>query len=129
MSNSKLNCSDLDRYMGKPMIPTSLKEPVRNMDIRRWVQAMHYPNLLHYDHDFAAVGRYGRLVAPQSFAIAAADGHGCAPAAVGCIPDSHLIFGGDEWWFFPPRLFDGDRVIHEKIPFDYVVKDTIAIKQ
>jgi hypothetical protein len=110
--------------MGKPMVPTSLKEPICNTDIRRWVQAMHYPNLLHYDHDFAAIGRYGRLVAPQSFAIAAADGHGCAPAAVGCIPGSHLIFGGDEWWFFAPRLFDGDRVVHEKIPFDYVVKDT-----
>jgi hypothetical protein len=124
MSDSKLDCSDLDRYMGKPMIPTSLKEPVRNMDIRRWVQAMHFPNLLHYDNDFAALGRFGRLVAPQSFAIAAADGHGCAPAAVGCIPGSHLIFGGDEWWFFRPRLFDGDRVVHEKIPFDYVVKET-----
>jgi hypothetical protein len=124
MTSKILDCSDLDRYMGKPMIPTSLKEPVRNTDIRRWVQAMHYPNLLHYDHDFAAIGRFGRLVAPQSFAIAAADGHGCGPAAIGCIPETHLIFGGDEWWFFGPRLFDGDRVIHEKIPFDYVVKET-----
>ena len=124
MNDKKLDCSDLDQYMGKPMTPTSLKEPVRNTDFRRWVQAMHYPNLLHYDQEFAAVGRYGRLVAPQSFTIAAADGHGAVPAAVGRIPGSHLIFGGDEWWFFGPRLFDGDRVSHEKIPFDYVVKDT-----
>ena len=124
MTDKALDCSDLDRYMGKPMKPTSLKDPVHSTDFRRWVQAMHYPNLLHYDHEFAAVGRFGRLVAPQSFAIAAADGHGATPAAVGRIPESHLIFGGDEWWFYGPRLFDGDRVINEKIPFDYVVKET-----
>jgi acyl dehydratase len=124
VSDKVLDCSDIDRYLGIPLKQTSLKEPIRNIDIRRWAQAMHYPNLLHYDHDFAAVSRYGRLVAPQSFAIAAADGHGCPPACVGYIPDSHLVFGGDEWWFFGPRVFDGDTVIHEKIPFDYVVKQT-----
>ena len=124
MSHKTLDCSDLDRYMGKSMKPTSLKEPVRNTDFRRWAQAMHYPNLLHYDHDFAVVSRFGRLVAPQSFAIAAADGHGATPAAVGRIPESHLIFGGDEWWFFGPHVFDGDRIVNEKIPFDYVVKET-----
>ena len=43
---------------------------------------------------------------------------------MGRIPGSHLIFGGDEWWFYGPRLFAGDRVTHEKIPHDYVVKDT-----
>ena len=124
MTDQTLDCSDLGQYMGRPMKATSLKEPVRNTDFRRWAQAMHYPNLLHYDHDFAAVSRFGRLVAPQSFAIAAADGHGCPPAAIGNIPGSHLIFGGDEWWFSGPRLFDGDRVVNEKIPVDYVVKET-----
>jgi acyl dehydratase len=111
-----LDCSDLDNFMGKQLTTFMLREPVRNNDFRRWAQAMHYPNLIHYDDDFAARGRFGRLVAPQSFTIAA--------AGIGRIPDSHLIFGGDEWWFYGPRLFDGDRVIHEKIPFDYVVKDT-----
>jgi hypothetical protein len=94
VTDKTLDCSDLDQYMGKPMKPTSLKEPVHNTDSRRWAQAMHYPNLLHYDHDFAAVSRFGRTVAPHFFAIAAADGYGCPPAAVGCIPGSHLIFGG-----------------------------------
>ena len=124
MSDKTLDCSDLDKYMGKPMTPWSLKDDLHNNDFRRWAQAMHYPNLLHYDHDYAAVGRYGRLVAPQSFTIAAAEGHGACPAGIGNIPDSHLIFGGDEWWFYGPRLFAGDRVIHEKIPYDYVVKET-----
>lgn len=119
-----LDCSDLDNYMGKAMSPWSLKDELHNNDFRRWAQAMHYPNLLHYDHDFAATGRFGRLVAPQSFTIAAGEGHGACPASAGLIPDSHLIFGGDEWWFYGPRLFSGDRVVHEKIPFDYVVRDT-----
>jgi hypothetical protein len=119
-----LDCSDLDQYMGKALTPWSLKDELHNNDFRRWAQAMHYPNLLHYDHDYAATGRFGRLVAPQSFTIAAGEGHGACPASVGRIPDSHLIFGGDEWWFYGPRLFAGDRVLHEKIPFDYVVKET-----
>ncbi len=124
MNDRTLDCSDLDRHMGKAITPTSLKDAIQTTDIRRWVQAMHYPNLLHYDQDFAAVSRFGQLVAPQSFAIAAADGHGCTAAAVGLIPESHLIFGGDEWWFHGPRLFAGDRMNHEKIPYDYVVKET-----
>lgn len=124
MNDKTLDCSDLDQYMGKPLTPWSLKEELNNTDIRRWAQAMHYPNLLHYDHDYAAVGRYGRLVAPQSFTIAAAEGHGACPACVGHIPDSHLIFGGDEWWFYGGRLFAGDRVIHEKTPYDYAIKET-----
>ncbi len=124
MTDKTLDCSDLDSYMGKPIAPARMKEELHNNDIRRWVQAMHYPNLMHYDHDFAKEGRYGRLVAPQSFAIATDDGHGAWPASVGCIPDSHLIFGGDEWWFYGPKIFGGDRITNEKVPYDYVVKDT-----
>ncbi len=124
MSDKTLDCSDLDRYMGKPIAPARMKEPLHNNDFRRWVQAMHYPNLLHYDHDFAKEGRYGRLVAPQSFAVSCDDGHGAGPACQGLIPDSHLLFGGDEWWFYGPRIFGGDMITNEKIPYDYVVKET-----
>jgi len=124
MTAQTLDCSDLDQYMGKPIQEARQKEVLHNNEFRRWVQAMHYPNLLHYDHDFAAEGRYGKLVAPQSFAVATDDGHGAGPACVGAIPKSHLIFGGDEWWFYGPRIFAGDLITNEKIPFDYVVKDT-----
>jgi len=124
MTKKTLDCSDLDQHMGKAIAPAKMKEPLHNNDIRRWVQAMHYPNLLHYDHDFAAEGRYGKLVAPQSFAVACDDGHGAGPACVGCIPDSHLIFGGDEWWFYGPKIFGGDEITNEKIPYDYSVKET-----
>ena len=124
MTDKTLDCSDLDRHMGKPIDPGRLKEPLANNDIRRWVQAMHYPNRVHYEDEFAAQSRFGRIVAPQSFAVATDDGHGTAPACVGLIPNSHLIFGGDEWWFHGPRIYGGDLIHNERVPLDYVVKDT-----
>ena len=51
---STLDVSDLARHMGVPIMPGELKEPVTVGDIRRWVQAMHYPNPLHYDERWAA---------------------------------------------------------------------------
>jgi N-terminal half of MaoC dehydratase len=123
-TEATLDCSDIDQYLGKPIESSPIREPIGNNDIRRWVQAMHYPNLLHYDPAYAAAGRWGKLVAPQSFPIVMDDGHGSAPACVGCIPNSHLLFGGDEWWFYEPRVFGGDVISNERIPFDYVVKNT-----
>lgn len=61
MTREVLDCSDLDRYLGKPMEPARLKERLGNSDIRRWVQAMHYPNRLHYDEGFAADSRCSRV--------------------------------------------------------------------
>jgi len=124
MTNSVLDCSDIDQYLGKVMDFSPLREPIGNNDIRRWVHAMHYANLLHFDPDYAAESRWGGLVAPQSFPIATDDGHGAAPACVGCIPNSHLLFAGDEWWFHGTRIKAGDLVTNERIPFDYTVKET-----
>ncbi|MFA5941140.1 MAG: MaoC family dehydratase N-terminal domain-containing protein [Sinimarinibacterium sp.] len=124
MTDKTLDCSDIDRYLGKPIQSARLKEPLAGIDIRRWAQAMHYPNRLHYDDDYAAESRFGRLMAPQSFPVATDDGHGASPACVGSIPNSHLIFGGDEWWFHAARVGPGDWVHNERIPFDYVVKET-----
>ncbi len=119
-----LDTSDLDRYMGVPMMPGELKEPVAVNDIRRWAQAMHYPNPLHYDEGWASESRFGRIVAPQSFTVACDSSHGCAPAQVGKIPNSHLIFGGDEWWFFGPSIEPGDHLVCHRMPYDYKVTDT-----
>jgi N-terminal half of MaoC dehydratase len=124
MSTKSFDCSDIDRYLGKAVDTSPIREPIANNDIRRWAHAMHYPNLLHYDPTYSAAGRWGRLVAPQSFAIAIDDGHGAVPACVGYIANSHLLFGGDEWWFYGPRIFAGDKVFNERIPFDYAVKET-----
>lgn len=119
-----LDASDLDRYMGVPMEPGELKEPVVTNDIRRWVQAMHYPNPLHYDERWAEASRFGAIVAPQSYTVATDTSHGCSPAQVGKIPDSHLIFGGDDWWFFGPRVAPGDHMVCHRMPYDYRVTET-----
>jgi acyl dehydratase len=119
-----LDTSDLDQYMGVPMEPGELKEPVATNDIRRWVQAMHYPNPLHYDEVWAAESRFESIVAPQSFTVACDTSHGCSPAQVGLIPSSHLIFGGDDWWFFGPRVRPGDKLVCHRMPYDYKVTDT-----
>ena len=124
MSSQTLDCSDIDQYLGKPIDSSPIREPLGNNDIRRWVHAMHYPNLVHFDRHYAAESRWGKLVAPQSFPIVMDDGHGSAPACVGCIPNSHLLFAGDEWWFYGPRVFGGDTISNERIPFDYTVKKT-----
>ena len=124
MTDETLDCSDIDQYLGKPMQPGRLKEPLSNNDIRRWVQAMHYPNRLHYEDEFAAASRFGGIIAPHSFAVATDDGHGTAPSCMGRIPRSHLLFGGDEWWFHGPRIRAGDLVYNERVPFDYTVKQT-----
>ena len=124
MNDKTLDCSDLDKHMGKPIQPARLKVPLSETDIRRWVQAMHYPNRVHYDEEFAAQSRFGRLVAPQSFPVATDDAHGTGPSCVGLIPGSHLIFGGDEWWFEGTRVHGGDMIHNERIALDYAVKET-----
>ncbi|CAN7659087.1 MaoC family dehydratase N-terminal domain-containing protein [Phenylobacterium sp. LjRoot225] len=124
MTTRILDTSDIERHLGKPMDSSPLREPITNNDIRRWVHAMHYPNLLHFDPPYAEASRWGRMLAPQSFPIATDDGHGVAPACVGKIPESHLLFGGDEWWYYGPRVFGGDVISNERIPYDYVVKET-----
>ncbi len=124
MSKYKLDCSDIDQYLGIPLEPAPIREVIGNNDIRRWAHAMHYPNLLHYDPAYASASRYGHIVAPQSFVIATDDGHGTVPACVGCLPESHLLFGGDEWWFYDTKVKAGDMVYSARIPFDYKVKET-----
>jgi acyl dehydratase len=120
----ELDTSDLDQHMGVPMEPGELKEPVTVNDIRRWVQAMHYPNPLHYDERWAAESRFGEIIAPQSFTVATDTSHGCSPAQVGRIPNSHLIFGGDDWWFFGPRIRPDDHFVCHRMPYDYRVTNT-----
>jgi hypothetical protein len=119
-----LDTTDVDRYVGKPVGGGQLKDPVAVNDVRRWAQAMQYPNPLHYEEDVAAASPFGRIVAPQSFTVCCDVGHGATPAIVGSIPGSHMIFGGDEWWFSGPRIYPGDQIRMERRFVDYKVTDT-----
>ncbi len=116
--------SDVDRYVGQPVGGGQLKDPVTATDIRRWAQGMQYPNPLHYDEEFAAKSRFGRLVAPQSFTVCCDVGHGAGPAIVGNIPGTHMIFGGDEWWFTGNRILPGDHLRMARRFHDYKVANT-----
>jgi acyl dehydratase len=119
-----IDTSDLDHWIGRPVAGEQLKEPITVTDIRRWVQGMNYPNRLHYEEEFAAEGEFGRIVAPQSFAVCTIHGHGSVPAMQGRIPGSHMLFGGDEWWFYGPRIEPGDHIRATRMVFDYSTANT-----
>ncbi len=119
-----LDLTDLDKWVGKPVVFAELWDPCSATDIRRWVQAMDYPNPIHWNEEFARESRFGGIVAPQSFAVAMDYGHGCHPTCVGKIPGSHLIFGGEEWWFYGPHIRPGDKLVQERRFDGYDVADT-----
>jgi acyl dehydratase len=120
----ELDLSDVKRRVGQEVGGGELIEPCSATDIRRWVMAMDYPNPIHWDHEFAKASKFGAIVAPQSFAVAIDYGHGAQPACVGHIPGSHLIFGGEEWWHYGPRVKPGDRLTQQRRFHDYKVTDT-----
>jgi acyl dehydratase len=113
-SDEQLDTSDVDKYVGKPIAGGQLKDPIAVNDIRRWVQGLDYLNPIHFDEQAAARTRFGGIVAPQSFTVNCDVGHGSVPALVGLIPGSHVIFGGDEWWFYGPRVRPGDKLRVER---------------
>ena len=119
-----LDLSDVDHRVGKLVGGGQLWEPCAAIDIRRWVMAMDYPNPIHWDEEFARNSKFGGIVAPQSMAVALDYGHGCQPACVGRIPGSHLIFGGEEWWFYGHVIRPGDKLIQERRFHDYKVTET-----
>lgn len=121
---NEFDTSDVDRWIGVPLGGGQMKEPVETNDIRRWAQGMQNPNPLYFDDEYAAESRFGRIVAPQSFGVCCSDSHGAGPAIQGTIPGTHMIFGGDEWWFYGPRIYPGDRLTLERMLFDYKVSDT-----
>ncbi len=119
-----LDTSDVDQWVGKPIVFAELWDPCNATDIRRWVQAMDYPNPIHWDQEFARNSRFGGIVAPQSFTVAMDYGHGCHPSCVGKVPGTHLIFAGEEWWFHGVPVRPGDKLTQERTFAGYKVVDT-----
>jgi len=121
VDTTDFDTSDVDRWMGVPLGGGRLKDPVHINDIRRWAQGMQNPNPRYFDEAYAAEGRHGRIVAPQSFAVCTDDSHGAAPAIQGHIDGTHMLFGGDEWWFFGPKIEHDDSMRQERMLYDYKV--------
>lgn len=117
--SEELDTLDVDRWLGVPLRRCSAMGPVYVNDIRRWVQAIHHPNPLYYDVDCAAENRFGGIVAPQSFTSVCKASHGAQSAPQGRMAESHMLFAGDEWCFFGPRIRPGDRVTVNQMVFDY----------
>src|SRR5438067_9661280 len=123
-SEVKLDLTDVEARVGQLIGGGQLWDACSPNDIRRWAMAMDYPNPIHWDEEFARASKFGGLVAPQSIPVALDYGHGCAPACVGHIPGSHLIFGGEEWWHYGHRVRPGDKLFQERRFHDYKVADT-----
>src|SRR5579883_2032389 len=123
-ANLQLDLSDVDHRVGKLVGGGQLWDPCTKMDIRRWVMAMDYPNPIHWDEEFARKSRYGGVIAPQTMAAAMDYGHGSNPACVGRIPGSHLLFGGEEWWYYGHVIRPGDLLFQERRFDGYRVTET-----
>ncbi len=119
-----LDTSEVEKWVGQPVYWQQLKEPIATNDIRRWAQGMQNPNPLYYDENYARESVFGEIVAPQSFTVCCDTGHGSPPGSQGRVPGSHLIFGGDEWWFFGPRIRPGDKIHCSRMSLDYKVTST-----
>lgn len=122
--SAQIDLSDLDRLVGKEVVFAELWDPCNATDIRRWAMAMDNPSPIHWDEEFANVSKFGGIIAPQSFAVAMDYGHGCHPAGVGKIPGSHLIFGGEEWWYFGTPIRPGDKLFQKRRFDGYDLKET-----
>ena len=116
--------SDVDRWIGRPVGGGQMVDPVAAIDIRHWVQAMHNPNPIYISADRALERSEGEMTAPQSFTVCCAWNHAATPAIQGKIPGSHMLFGGDHFWFHGPKIRVGDTVHTSRVAFDYSIKDT-----
>lgn len=120
-----LDLSDVERRVGQWIGGGELLEPCSALDIRRWVQAMDYPNPLHWDEDFATNSRFGGIIGPQSFVLATDFGHsGMHAAIVGRIPNAHMIVASEEWWYSGYRIRPGDKLAQRRRFDGFSVKET-----
>ena len=120
----EMDISDVEWRLGDHVGGGELWEPCNKTDIRRWVMAMDYVNPLHWDQRFASQTKFGDIICPQSMLVALDYGHGNNQACVGRIDGQHMIFGGEEWWWYGPHVRPGDSIAHERIFTGYKLTDT-----
>jgi acyl dehydratase len=120
----QMDISDVEWRLGQKVGGAQLWEPVNKTDIRRWVMAMDYVNPIHWDQRFAEQTKFGDLICPQSMIVALDYGHGNNQACVGHIPGQHMIFGGEEWWWYGTHVRPGDRIEQERIFTGYKYTQT-----
>jgi acyl dehydratase len=120
----QIDLSDIDHRVGKRVGGGQLIEPCSALDIRRWVMGMDYPNPIHWDEEWARNSKFGGIVAPQSICVGLDFGDGVSPSLVGYIANSHMLFGGEEWWFYGPRVRPGDKLFQERWFYDYKKVDS-----
>jgi len=123
MDFEPLDTSDIDRWIGQPIGGEQLKEPITVGDLRRWVQAMHNPNPVHYDETWPRAREAGGLIAPQSMILACAIRHGTQTSMQGGFEGVRQMNGGDEWWFYK-TVSVGDLVTSVRLAFDYKIRET-----
>ena len=119
----ELDTAPVDAWIGVPLGGQQFKEPFGVNDVRRFVQGVFNPNPLYFDEEYAAESTFGRIVCPQSY-FGGGPGTGATPAIQGTIPGTHMLFGGDEFWWFGPRWYPGDKLRMERMLFDYKVSNT-----
>ena len=99
-----LDVSDLDRHMGVPIRPGELNDDVSVGDIKRWVQAMHYPNPLHYDAAAAKASRFGEIVVQGGITSAILNA-----VVAEDLPGPGTVFLQVDWKFIAP-VRPGDTI-------------------
>lgn len=92
-------------WIGVPYGGPQMKVPFVEQDFQRWVTHTDNYNPLHFDQDWAAESRFRQIVAPQSFTAIRTAGE--AFYEISKIPMGGF-HGGDEFFFYGPRIYAGD---------------------
>lgn len=115
---NEIDDSDVARWVG---VPFGIRRPRYSFsatDLARFVEAMDNPNPLYFDPGYAASSTFGKIVAPQSY-LGGGSGVGASAVFRGHVPGGQELIGGDEQWFYGPRLEPGDRLLSDAVLYDY----------
>jgi len=120
--------------VGPPLLlmdePTASLDPARRGELAATLRQLASEGrtlvVATHDEEFARSSKFGRIVAPQSFTICMDYGHGSPASCVGKIEGSHLIFGGEEWWFYGTPIFPGDKLFQDRRFDGYKISDQIT---